>query len=390
MDELSKRSRTKYIGVYQRQAGDGRINHRDGKADVCFEITYKNKARKKVWEKIGWRSEGFTAQFASNLRAERMQLVRLGQPVKPQEERVMTLAEAWAIYEEKHIPTIKRGNDEKALYNRHIASKFADIPLDQITTLELESYKQELLKKKVAPKQKDAKSKLLSPATVRHVLGLLGRIYNKMNTWGLYDGKSPVAAVKKPKLDNARVRFLSREQAQELLNILKQRSHIWWALAFISLNTGLRLSEILGLRTSDINLDARTIHVRDAKAGTRIAVMTDEARDFFAENMPTGKNKYLFTNTDGKPYSSTTVSKLFVRMVNEMGLNDDVSDARQKVVFHTLRHTFASWLAMEGVPLYTIAELMGHSTLEMTKRYAHLCPDTKLAAINSISNMLHR
>lgn len=218
---------------------------------------------------------------------------------------------------------------------------------------------------------------------------MVGRIYNKMGAWSLYDGKSPVTAVKKPKVDNARVRFLNKKQAQELLDTLKQRSNTWWAFAFISLNTGLRLGEILGLRVSDIDLANKAIHVRDAKAGSRTVVMTDEARDYFAANMPASSNKHLFTNAEGKPYTSTTVSKLFVRVVDELGFNDEIFDARQKVVFHTLRHTFASWLAIEGVPLYTIATLMGHSTLEMTKRYSHLCPDTKLAAVNNISSILN-
>jgi integrase len=62
--------------------------------------------------------------------------------------------------------------------------------------------------------------------------------------------------------------------------------------------------------------------------------------------------------------------------VEEIGLNDGVKDQRKKVCFHTLRHTFASRLAMAGVPLYTIKEAMGHHTIAMTERYAHLMPDT--------------
>lgn len=62
-------------------------------------------------------------------------------------------------------------------------------------------------------------------------------------------------------------------------------------------------------------------------------------------------------------------------VVGELGFNEGVEDTRQKVVFHTLRHTFASWLAQRGVPLYTIAKLTGHSELRMVERYAHLAPD---------------
>jgi len=67
--------------------------------------------------------------------------------------------------------------------------------------------------------------------------------------------------------------------------------------------------------------------------------------------------------------------------VDSIGLNDGVDDPRQRVVFHTLRHTFASWLAMSGTDIYTIKELMRHKTLTMTMRYAHLIPDAKRRAV---------
>jgi hypothetical protein len=66
----------------------------------------------------------------------------------------------------------------------------------------------------------------------------------------------------------------------------------------------------------------------------------------------------------------------------------EISDARQRVVFHSLRHTFASWLVQKGTPLYTVAELMGHTTLTMTRRYAHLSPDSMRKAAMSLEGNL--
>ncbi len=74
------------------------------------------------------------------------------------------------------------------------------------------------------------------------------------------------------------------------------------------------------------------------------------------------------------------ISKVFPKAVAELGLNDNATDHRDKVVFHTLRHTFASWLAQKGVPLHTLAGLMGHKTTIMTQRYAHLSPEGMKAA----------
>ena len=72
-------------------------------------------------------------------------------------------------------------------------------------------------------------------------------------------------------------------------------------------------------------------------------------------------------------------------VVDSLGLNDGITDLEMKVVFHTLRHTFCSWLAINDVSLYTIAELAGHTKVETTKRYAKLSPDAKRRAINRLT-----
>ncbi len=81
-------------------------------------------------------------------------------------------------------------------------------------------------------------------------------------------------------------------------------------------------------------------------------------------------NDLVFKNTKGEQINE--VSSTFARVVNQVGLNDGIRDPRQKVTFHVLRHTFASWLVESGIPLYTVKELLGHETLAMTVRYSHL------------------
>jgi len=78
------------------------------------------------------------------------------------------------------------------------------------------------------------------------------------------------------------------------------------------------------------------------------------------------------------------ISETFNRVVTALGLNNGVTDPRQKVVFHTLRHTFASWLVEQGIDLYSVKELMGHGTLAMTERYSHLSPDKLRRAIKTL------
>jgi len=66
-------------------------------------------------------------------------------------------------------------------------------------------------------------------------------------------------------------------------------------------------------------------------------------------------------------------------------LNKEVTDDRMRVVFHTMRHTYASWLVESGVDLYTVKELMGHSTLAMTERYAHVGEGTLQKAVKRLA-----
>lgn len=78
------------------------------------------------------------------------------------------------------------------------------------------------------------------------------------------------------------------------------------------------------------------------------------------------------------------VSHNFTALADSLGFNDGVDDRRQKVVFHTLRHTFASWLALDGVDIYRIKELMRHKDLTQTMRYAHLLPSDARAAVERL------
>lgn len=368
-----KRERTKFTGVYQRTS-EKRRNPRDGKSDVCFDISYKTSAGRKVWEKIGWRSEGYTAQFANQKRAERIQAIRHGEVI-PTRKAAMTMDEAWGIFKEKWLPNLARQRDEESRYACHIAPRFASSPLDRISSLEMESYKQELL------------GKGLAPASVRLILGDIRRIYRKLIAWNLYAGVVPTDGLKMPRVDNARIRYLTPNEADLLLDALKKRSVTWWRIAIISLHSGMRVGEILELRGSDIDLSANIIHVRDSKAGTRMAHMTSIVVPVFEEILPSSPGELIFRSRGGKGLKVTDTSNTFSRVVKELGLNEGITDRRQRVVFHTFRHTFCSWLAIRGVPLFTIGELVGHSSLEMTKRYSHLCPDTRRMAVGHVETM---
>lgn len=229
------------------------------------------------------------------------------------------------------------------------------------------------------------------PATIRHFLALISQVWNLAVSRNIVSGDSPTKRIKKPRTDNRRIRFLTPEEARRLLETLRGRSLDLHDSALLSLFAGLRAGEIHALTWSDVNLDASTLYIRDPKNKvSRHAIATPEIREMLTRRIQDGQSptSLVFPAKNGK--MRLKISKLFDKVVTELGFNKGIEDARQKVVFHSLRHTFASWLVQRGVPLYTVAELMGHTTLEMTKRYSHLAPDTMRAAAMGLSGILDK
>lgn len=369
---------TKFRGVYQLESAEKKF---DGKPDLCFYITYKQPSGKKVWEKIGWRSEKITAAYAFDLRTDRTQKMRLGESVTTVQENKksgMTFGDAWAIFDKKWLPNLKKPDTERRFYTLYLKPALENKPLKLITPLELEDLKTSLL------------AKGLAPASIRLIMGNIRRVYNKLTEWDLYTGPKPMDRVKLPKADNARDRFLTADEAHTLLAAVKKRSQLWHDVSLTSLHTGMRLSEVLGLRPQDVNLKNRLLHP-DGKTGKRSIPMNDILFETL-ERVVTEctESPFLFPSRKGTQLPPESATNSFARAVVDAKLNPINVDRRHKVVFHTLRHTYCSWLAMEGVPLYVIGEMVGHSSTEMTKRYSHLCPDKKSQTVNLVQNIFTR
>jgi integrase len=370
------RKRTRFEGVYQRESTTRRHN---GRPDIYYEITFKHGGRK-VWEKVGWASEGYTATFAQKKRGERIMEMRDGvsPPQRPGKGRSLTLGEAWKLYDENWlaVSTRSRGADVSR-YSKHL-SGMAGRELSAICPFDVERLKAGLL------------SSGMSEQSVRHVLNLLSRLYNKLAEWRLWNGSNPVSAVKRPSKDSKRWRYLTPDEARALLDALAARSRLTHDMALLSLHTGMRFGEVAALTWEDIDHAARTIRVMDTKNGeSRAAYMTQEVTEMLTSRrgLP---GPLVFPGRPRRREGSQPmdgVSRTFERTVDAIGLNEGVTDTRGRVVFHTFRHTFASWMVMQGVPISEIGELLGHSDLEMTRRYAHLAPERKRMAIGSMEKV---
>ncbi len=279
------------------------------------------------------------------------------------------LEEAWEVY--TGSKTLKEYTMKKDLfrYNCHLKDYWKDKPLENISNKDIIFYKKYLSDKK------------LSAQSVKHCLTLLRAIMNRAVHLEVYDGKVPHFEM--PKIDNQRLRFLTKEEMTNLLNTLKQRSELWHDITLLALNTGMRASEIFGIRKTSINKAQKTLTILETKnSSVRVIPLNDIALEIL-EKYASQNLMFFFSNKQIKE-----VSSVFRNAVKASRINESVTDRRNKFVFHSLRHTFASWLTQEGVPNTVVGYLLGHKTPQMTLRYSHLAPNHGTDAVRIISNII--
>lgn len=347
--------------------------------DVCYYIAFRLTG-KLTWEKIGWISEGYSIKLASDIRAERMRSMRHGEELPKEKAKAPYFKEVAKKYNEWVEGNKSRsGRDDKYMYKNHLAPVFDDKRLDEISAFDLERLKNDLNKAGYAP------------GSIKHCLVLIRQIFNKAVLWGLYKGENPIKGVKMPSVQNQRERFLSYDEASLLLNELKvdqsrkknpgdKKDPQLHDMALLSLHCGLRAGEIFNIKGQDLDFENKLINISDPKnQESRKAFMTKAVTEALSKRTPKSSDEYVFKE---KKHGDKieAISPAFREAVNRLGFNEGITDRRQMVTFHTLRHTFASWLALQGETIMTIKDLLGHKTLAMTTRYAHLMPEHKRQA----------
>ena len=213
-----------------------------------------------------------------------------------------------------------------------------------------------------------------SAKTIHHSLSLVRTVFNKCLLWGEYAGENPAIKVQYPKIaDNDRVRFLSFDEVKILLNELaklpKVETH---DLVLMAAFTGARYLEIASLKWADIDLESGYINFLNTKNGRSRTVFVPVT----VQNMLSGRkpvscspDNLVFPTNQGTIRGE--VPNSFPEIANRL-FNQGISDRRQRVCFHTLRHSYISWLIMSGCDLVTAQKISGHETLIMLKRYSHL------------------
>lgn len=355
---------------------------------------------KLIEEACGWGSEGMTAAKAAAIRAELKENHRRGEGVRTlrekrevetgrreqeESERKRDEADALTFSEfftshylplaeaDKHWRTMVR---ERSFFKIWLNPAFGNKPLKNILTIDVER-----LKKSMAGAGQ-------SPRSIEYALAVTRQVFNTARRLGMFGGSQPTEGVKRPRFDNRRDRFLSKWEADRLLEALKARGGHTYGMTLISLYAGLRISEIFNLTWGSVDLENGFLKVVDTKSGrNRNIPLSPILKEYFSGLPKGGPDSLLFPKQNGT--KAVYLSPIFGKVVNELGFNDGVADTRQRITFHSMRHCFASWLAMAGCDMFTLQRLLGHETASMTARYSHLSPDTLKSAVALLESTMN-
>lgn len=231
------------------------------------------------------------------------------------------------------------------------------------------------------------RGKPYAPATVLRYMSALSHAFTTaVKEWGWIDD-TPMRKVSKPSLPRGRVRFLSDDERPRLLKACKESSNPYlYSVVVFALSTGMRQGEIMGLTWDVVDLNRGRAILHETKNGERRAVaITGHALELMKEMNKVRRidSKLIFPSKEispqkkQKPMDLRTPWKTAVRKA-------ELSDFK----FHDLRHSAASYLAMNGASLAEIAEVLGHKTLQMVKRYAHLSEGHTARVVESMNTKI--
>lgn len=221
-----------------------------------------------------------------------------------------------------------------------------------------------------------------SPSTVNRYLTAFSHVFTiAMKEWGWVED-SPFRRVSTLKEPRGRIRFLSDEERVVLLNACKKHSEKLYTIVVLALSTGARKNEIMSLTWKQVDLNRGVIILHETKNGERrVLPLAGHAME---QVTALAKVRSIHTdllfpskNDSTKPLS---IQSIFQRAVNNAGIED--------FRFHDLRHSAASYLAMNGASLAEIAEVLGHKTLQMVKRYAHLSEQHTASVVASMNEKI--
>ncbi len=358
----------KFIGVVYKVLKNG---------DRSYYITYKI-AGKFHRIHIGKKSEGVNEAFCHQKRNDAINAAKFGDDtpiVKHKRKKIITLDDLADVYFADKEYENSSNKFQRGKYNLHIKPIFGDVEVFMISREDILKFRNNLIDKSKAPK------------SINGIIQLLTAIINYSIKEKNLKLINPCTGIKRLKVDNHRERFLAIDEVNKLKNKV-QNDIDFYLFVLLALNTGNRVQDILKIQKKDIDLDQDMVNLTDTKNKSRYKGFFDkETKQCLKTVLPKMKTNHYLVGGKAKEYPLRTFSRKLLKIIDDLfneGLEKD--DTKNRAVIHTLRHTFASQLAIAGVPIFTIQKLMNHADIQMTMRYAKLAPDSGKDAVRNLYN----
>ncbi|OGG50399.1 hypothetical protein A2704_05685 [Candidatus Kaiserbacteria bacterium RIFCSPHIGHO2_01_FULL_54_36b] len=277
-------------------------------------------------------------------------------------------------FEDYVIPNNKPSEQKHKKYvlSASLVPFFGKMLVGQITSYHVDQYKAQLVKEGIANK------------TIKNRLTILNKCLITAYEWLQLEGTPP--KIKWPKCAPPHMRYLSPDECELFLSHTEGVIH---EMILTALRTGMRQGEIRGLQWSSIDWERRELTVRHSLCDIAKALVppksnreryipldSDVYEALYERKKSTG---YVFLDADGKPFDHKRAGRRLTKIRKSVGLD------KEKIGWHTFRHTFASRLVTKGVQLNRVQALLGHSSILTTMRYAHLAPTDLREAIDTLN-----
>ena len=365
--------KNRWPGVYCREMG----RKHEGKPDFCYYITFKTDG-KKVWEKVGLRSEQYSPEIAADIRAQRVRSKRHGGKVKTNKElrkdrqiRNRTIDEIKTLYfDSDHGKKLKGRVTDLNRYDKHLKSLLSRKRVPDLSRLDVERVKRAMSGS--------------STATKSNALELLRRIIN----YGAKNNYCPPLSfiIELPHKDNVVTEYLTPKQVADLNEVLDNwPSQDVARMLRLALFTGLRRGEIFKLKDDDIDYRQNLIELINPKGSKNATVPMSGPVKQLLQNQQKWRNEnfpgspLLFPGKKGQQRIDSSAVK---RIKEKAKLPDKFR------IFHGLRHHFAVSLANNDISLDMIGELLTHKNSQTTRRYAKFLPDTKRQVASKAAKLI--
>ncbi|WP_152183448.1 tyrosine-type recombinase/integrase [Sulfurimonas indica] len=365
---MGREKSKKYVGVYKNHLANG---------DISYSYTYKDANNKTQRVTVGKKSEGITENYANIKRAEAINMVRHGEdPIASKKKKKFRFADVWNNYVNNKALSDAIRKDYQGRWEKHMKQDFSE----EVTLKKLLAFRERL----------ENMQKPLSARSIDMMIGMIGsaiRYYNAQpqNTLKVHDAvtdlrtydRDHITKKQKKARKVKRDRFLTTDEVAELKEAVADLHHELKLFVELALSTGARLGAIMQLKAKDFSGNKVTL-VDEKDGNERYTGYLN--KDVLQVLEPLLKE--LRPNDNIFTLSKLSLQKRLQRVLNKLfneGLESD--DRVNRVVVHTLRHTFASNLVMKGTSLQTVQKLLNHSELETTARYAHLAPDAGMEEV---------